>query len=237
MKELNSGQLIDPKENPQRRARGKGSKSLSVADESVLLQLRLQNNQRSLADYKLSLEQTTGTIVSKTTICDWFLTANPFKGGCRVLNKVPIDKWKPENVARAMEYIALVQQLDPYLLKFCDEAHLKGVVLNSQKGRRCPITGILEPTIVPSDFRNTYSIIGFCGIAPDTPPFSFVMHEGTNDAEKFTEVVLDAVVSGFLRYGDVLVLDNAAIHKCKDASVLEDILYEDHGISVLFLPT
>ncbi len=57
----------------------------------------------------------------------------------------------------------MIKQLDPYLLKFCNKADLKGAALNSQKR---PITRVLlEPTIVQSDFQNTYSIIGFCGIA------------------------------------------------------------------------
>ena len=65
------------------------------------------------------------------------------------------------------------------------------------------------------------------------------MHEETNDAEKFLEVVLNAVITGFLRlrYGDVLIMDNAAIHTGGAASALVDLLYEDHGISVLLLPT
>ena len=109
--------------------------------------------------------------------------------------------------------------------------------MESKKGRRCPITGVVEPVHVGSDFRNAYSIVGFCGIAPDTPPFSFVMHKGTNDAAKFVEIVLNSVISGILRYGDVLVMDNAAIHTGGEASILEDLLHQDHGISVLFLPT
>ena len=167
VKELNNGCLIDPKDTPQSRARGKGSKTLSLDDECVLLRLRMENNQRPLTEYKRLLEQITGTAASTTTINDWFLYANPFKGGYRALNKVPIDKWKPDNVDRALEYIALVYQIDPFRLKFCDEAHLKGSDLESKKGRRCPITGVVEPVHVGSDFRNAYSIVRFCGIAPD----------------------------------------------------------------------
>ena len=154
-----------------------------------------------------------------------------------MLNKVPIDKWKPENVERAQEFIQLIYQVDPFRLKFCDEAHLKSERLYTKNGRRCPVTGVLEPVIVGSDFRNAYSITGFCGIAPDTPPFKFVMHKGTNDAQKFVDYVLNAVVTGFLRGGDVLVMDNATIHTGGDSAALEDVLIDDHQIHVLFLPT
>ena len=236
--EVNNGQLVDPKEKAaHRRAKGAGSRTLSLVDECALLELRAQNNQRPLIDYKHRLEEITGTIVSTSTICKWFLYSNMFKGGCRVLNKVPIDKWKPENVERAQAFIQLIYQLDPFRLKFCDEAHIKGQHLHSKNGRRCPVTGVLEPVLVGSDFRNAYSITGFCGIALDTPPFSFVMHKGTNDARKFTEFVLNAVVTGFLRSGDVLIMDNASIHTGCESVALEDVLLADHDIHVLFLPT
>ncbi len=46
----------------------------------------------------------------------------------------------------------------------------------------------------------------------------------------------DAVASGFLRPGDVLVMDNAANHTGKENTVLEDWLWNDHYIFALFLP-
>jgi hypothetical protein len=45
-----------------------------------------------------------------------------------------------------------------------------------------------------------------------------------------------AIAMRFLRAGDVLVLDNAANHTGKGNTVLEDWLWEDHSVLVLFLP-
>ncbi len=45
-----------------------------------------------------------------------------------------------------------------------------------------------------------------------------------------------AVASGFLRVGDVLVLDHAANHSGKENTVLDDWLWSEHSILVLFLP-
>jgi hypothetical protein len=145
-----------------------------------------------------------------------------------VLNKVPIDKWRPENDECMQEFIQLIYQVDPFWLKFCDEAHLKGERLYTKNGCCCPVTGVLEPMIVGSDFWNAYSITGFCGIAPDTPPFTFIMHQGTNDAQKFVDYVLNAVVTGFPCGGDVLVMDNATIHTGGDLAALEDVLIDNH---------
>ena len=46
----------------------------------------------------------------------------------------------------------------------------------------------------------------------------------------------DAIVKGFLRAGDVLVMDNAANHKGKENNVLDEWLWEEHAITVLILP-
>ncbi len=61
----------------------------------------------------------------------------------------------------------------------------------------------VEPLLVDSDWRNTYTIIGFCGVAPDTKAFSYVLRDGTNNAAVFSETVIRMVATGFLRRGDV----------------------------------
>jgi transposase len=44
------------------------------------------------------------------------------------------------------------------------------------------------------------------------------------------------VVDGFLRNGDVLVIDNASIHRYHASAVLEEILWEDYKILLIFMP-
>ncbi len=48
---------------------------------------------------------------------------------------------------------------------------------------------------------------------------------------------LSMVVDGFLRNGDALVIDNASIHCYRDSAVLEEILWEDYKILLIFMPT
>ena len=78
------------------------------------------------------------------------------------------------------------------------------------------------------DFRNTHSITGFCSICPTKPPVVFRIHEGNNDAEQFAIDVELAIGSGYIRPGDVLVLDNAAYHIGRENVVLEDWLWDNH---------
>jgi hypothetical protein len=75
-----------------------------------------------------------------------------------------------------------------------------------------------------------------CGISRRTTPVKYRITESTVDAELFAMEMEDAVASGFLRPGDVLVMDNAANHTGKENTVLEDWLWNDHSIFALFLP-
>jgi hypothetical protein len=81
-----------------------------------------------------------------------------------------------------------------------------------------------------------HTIIGCCSIAPDAPPFYFWMHDGTNDSTRFLDFVYSMVVDGFLRNGDVLVIDNASIHWYRELAVVEEILWEDYIILIVFMP-
>ena len=106
-----------------------------------------------------------------------------------------------------------------------------------QKGWRDPQTGIIEPLCVPSDFQNTYNIIGVCGVASETVPFNYILHEGTNNAAIFSDVILMMVADETLVRGNVLVMDNAAIHHYHESSALEDVLWDEFEIAIIFLPT
>jgi hypothetical protein len=58
----------------------------------------------------------------------------------------------------------------------------------------------------------------------------------TVDLDLFSMEIEAAIAMRFLRAGDVLVLDNAASHTGKGNTVLEDWLWEEHSVFVLFLP-
>lgn len=167
LKELDTfGRVLEPKESRQilKSPTWVGCRCMDGRDAFVLLRLRQENPQRTLLSYKENLAIETGTIVSETTISEFFKNGFPFKGNLRKTSKVPIDKYKPENIERALEYIALVGLVDPWRLKFADEKPLKGEDLYLSRVRGDPITGEVPTIIVDPDFRNTYNIFGICGI-------------------------------------------------------------------------
>jgi hypothetical protein len=125
---------------------------------------------------------------------------------------VPIDKFSDKNIERTVEFVNYIQRLNPSRVKFGDEKHLKGKEMFDRKVRKCPVTGKVEEVVVDSDFRNTYNIVGFCGIDLEAIPMDYYISDDTNDAETICEWVEQSVAKGFLRRGDTLVLDNASIH-------------------------
>ena len=90
--------------------------------------------------------------------------------------------------------------------------------------------------IVESFFRLTHNITGIA-VLLDGVPLTITVHDGTNDAATFHECLLCSIQKGFLVRGDVLVLDNAAVHQYKDNYYLQEYLYTECGILLLFLPT
>ena len=217
--------------------KGVGAKSLPMEAQLVLLRLLEKNPFRTRRSYVRRLYQITGISVSESTISRFFLKGFPIKGSLRKPDLIPRDKFKPENVAQYFEYINFIRQIDPRRLKFGDEKLLKGAEVYCKKGRRHVLTGETPQFLVNGDFRNTYAIIGFCGIDRKAPPLSFSIHDEKNDSYNFSTAVTEAIAEGFLRRRDVLVLDNAAIHAKGDNTELVDWLWEEHGIAVLFLPT
>ncbi len=158
--ELREGLLVNPKTMVKSIPQGKGSISILDEDGLILLRMRQENNQRTLHDYRQGLYQATGKLVSRPTICQWFLKANRIKVNVQKLNQVPVDKLKPNNVLHAVKYAELIDMLPTINIKFADEKHLKGQEVFNRYGWRCPLIGGLEPVIVDPDFRNLHTIIG-----------------------------------------------------------------------------
>lgn len=233
--ELRDGGLQGNK--PGRVKTGVGSRTLTKNDEAVLLELRSAQANRTLEDYRRELFQWTGTLASESTICRWFQETFPHKGSLVKPNLVPRDKFTLENLLRTIEYLNLIRQVDRHRLKFCDEKLIKGSEIYSAKVRRDPMTGRADSVIVDSDFRNNWTVVGFCGISRASLPFDFYIHEDTNNAATFAWCVEQSVQKGFLQPWDVLVLDNASIHRYRDAATPEDWLCDNYRILLVFLPT
>jgi hypothetical protein len=153
-----------------------------------------------------------------------------------VPNLVPYDKFRPRNIEKVWEYLDHIARISPERLKYGNENSLKGKDIFNKKARRDVLMGLVPPTMTDPDLRNTYSIIGICGISKRSSPVRYRITDATVDADLFSLEIESAIASRYLQAGDVLVLDNAANHTGKGNTVLEDWLWEEHMVLVLFLP-
>ena len=71
----------------------------------------------------------------------------------------------------------------------------------------------------------------------DRPPFSYIIHDGSNNALVFLRFHTAATGKWFLQPGDFLVLDNASIHHIQESTGLDEYLWNFHGMFLQFLPT
>ena len=158
------GRVLSPKEKKAMRKQeresnggkyGVGSFTISTFDSFVLYALYTDEPSRSLRSYQEWLFYFTGTDVSRSTISRYFKEGFDYSAGFVKPNMVPYDKFKPENIAKAYEYITTILVLDPERLIFADEKLIKGQELFNRLVRRDPITGE-KPAMIPDpDFRNS----------------------------------------------------------------------------------
>lgn len=232
--EAESGEFVNPEKAKKARVgarpQGAGSKTQSANDEMILLQIRMIEPTTQLKDYRRLLQQITGTDVSEPVLCRWFDTRFQYSASLRKPCLVPKDKFKPENVVRMSEYIDIVKMLIcnnlQHRLKFGDEKHLKGGELFARNVRRCPLTGETPAVSTDPDFRNTYSIIGFCGIdVRNTYPVYHSINMLTNDSVDFAFAIEMGIAVGYFQRDDWIILDRAAVHIGSENDVLRDYLW------------
>ena len=231
------GRLLTAVEKDQERTKGVGVHVLDEVDDVVLFMLYQEEPGRSRSSYVDRLEEYTGNCVSESTISRWFNKAFPIKGSLVKANVVPRDKLRPANMLKAQEYLTTISFFHPERLKFSDEKLLKGAKVYCRQTRRNVMTGEVPANIVNSDFRNTYVIIGFCGVDPTVTPLRYNITDASNNSETFRSAVEGAIALGFLKPGDVLVLDNAPMHLGGENVDLEEFLWVHHRIWLLTLPT
>ena len=135
-------------------------------------------------------------------------------------------------------YTRIVNNIDPVRLVFTDEKLLKGYEIYNKKGRSDE-NGMLPPLPVLPDYRNTYCIMGLlhCNTTKTAPALCFSVGEENHDSFCFRSFITHAIVMGVLVGGDILVLDNAAIHVSGENDDIGEYLWDRFRILVLTLPT
>ena len=103
----------------------------------------------------------------------------------------------------------------------------------------CNYIIMTRPCLARTTSRHLFLLQGHLYIALRSvavTPVRYGFTLNTNDAESFSHHVLLAIFSGWLLYGDILVLDNANIHNGGLNLDLENWLWSNFRIYLLYLP-
>ena len=223
----------------------RGKKHLSIEEEVFLLALRAEDSTRTNLEYIHLLAMNYGRIVSSTFISTWFKNRFQYRGNFKKPNVVPLDKWRPINVSRYLEFKCIMDALPMHhLWCFLDEKHIVNKDAMREKGRADPLTGKMDSIPVSGDFRETYNLIAVVSLNPEKlKSIEYSIDRNNNNAMSFMLFIHYLIETKFFHHNEVLVLDNAAIHVGGVASSLRELLWnsvvddEPLHVLVLFLPT
>ena len=220
-----------------RKSGGAGSYTFDSIDYYYIIFLYNTNNTRTIKNYVSSMFDDMGVIVSKSTVRNVLENSYEYKAKLRSANIVPLDKFRPANIVKAILFKEALSKFQPGRCKYVDEKLIKGEDFFHRNPRRNMCTGVVPPIRSTGDFRNTYSCLGMTSINRNNIiPFLFKIHKEKNDSYEFGEYINLAISSGFLITWDILIADNAAYHFGGINSTLICYLWEYHRILVLFLP-
>ena len=238
--------LKDPFEEHMETIAGRKNKTyLPVEEEVFLLALRSEDPSRTNLEYIHQLAATYGRVVSSSFISNWFKNRFEFPGNFKKPNVVPLDKWRPINVSRYLEYKCFMDALPlHHLWCFLDEKHIVNKDALRAKTRKDPLTGKMDHIPVSGDFRETFNLMAIVSLNPTkSKSIEYHIDKNTNDAFSFVVFIEYLIETKYLKHNEVLVMDNAAIHVGGVAKNIQEILWNSvvEGsplhILVIFLPT
>ena len=242
----NRGFLIDPMEQRSKRRRITAETTILTPDEEAfLLALRVLDPSRPTMSYMQELRKEFGTVISRSYINQWWLERYEYKAKFKKASMIPLDKFTHANWFRYYEYRMTVDYINDNLrFNFVDEKHVVNHNGVETRVRPNPLTGKVDALLVDGNFRESMSLVATISANPRKRQHCYYALTKNNiNAEYFMGYVEAMVQDGFLLPREVLVLDNAAVHRGADAKKLEHFLWNTvvNGVQlqvlVLYLPT
>jgi hypothetical protein len=218
---------------------------LSPEEEIFILSLRAEDGRTPNLEYIRQLNLSYGRVVSSSFISYWFKKRFGHSGRFKKPNLVPLDKFKNENIIKYQAYIDKMERLpDKTKFHFLDEKHLVNKDVLPNKTRADPLTGYMDAILVSGDFREAYNLLAIISANPTkASPVHYVIGKENGNSTSFAAYIMELISTRWFEHGDVLVLDNAAIHSGGDAGDVEDLLWDTEidgrplNVLVIFLPT
>ena len=237
---FDTGGFKDPKKKMGEVADCRRVKTKISAEESLfILALRVENDRYPLMIYQSELLRTFRNYYNESIIDRFFKKMFDHAGKFKKANLVPLDKWRPENIDKFNNFLATINQL-PNRLKFhfCDEKHIVNKDCVGNKMRADPLSGRVRCIHVSGNFCFAYNMIAIMSLNPNkTRPMAYTLGEENGTAACFTAFIQNLLIVKWFQPGDVLVMDNAAIHSGAEAGIIKDLLWEQARVLVVELPT
>lgn len=145
-----------------------------------------------------------------------------------------VTKYTVENLQRSLELIQLVHTIQHSRLVWMDEISFCNIECLRKKGwalagRRLEITANISRD-------DSLSVIAFLRSDANKPMY-LATHKHTNNQWDIATAFISAIQDGFLKRGDIVILDNASIHMAQDSRVILNHIFNLAGIQLSFLPT
>ena len=210
---------------------------LDPLDYFVILLLYREEPSRILRSYVDELYHITGVEICKTTVSEILKKSFPNPANLRNANIIPLDQFRHINIERANIFANIVRRFPLNRVIFFDKKLLKNAEGLNRRNRRDPITAVVPTIMSKPDFRNTYKILGMSSIDKLIPcNFYYKIHSNNDDQYEFVDFIFECIENIFIREYDVVIGDRAPYHTGGINKYLEDILWENHHILLLWLP-
>jgi len=131
-------------------------------------------------------------------------------------------------------YVNWVINQDMDRIKFLDESHILPKGLRKNKALSVVNQRIW---LTAADLNQKHCSITLLSSTVNDPPFLFDIREDSNTSVDFVSFIISAMSKRFLNPNDIIILDNASVHKdSQNVPVLINIL-EEFNIQLVYLPT
>lgn len=168
--------------------------------------------------------------------------ANDLDSHYKPIDYTSADKWTERNLLRLRFFELAMKGLDRRRIRFYDQTGFTGKDLLPKRVRKRkggPDTTKKKRTTT-SNVHKHVSVFGITSIRADRPALWTKFYSSTKPNGQGTSEHLDffmsALTQGILDRGDVVVLDNWSGHTSASGEAIRQLLREDYGIELVYLP-
>jgi transposase len=185
--------------------------------------------------------ETFGILLSTSTINRFFKKHFQFRGSLQNALLVPIHTWKPQNLRDMEIFKGTLNNLPEHRkYHFIDKNYIINDELSNERILADSFTGRVRFIFGNGTFREAYNLVGIIRCKPAADPamhFSIGQENGTGNAASLTAYIEHLLSINWFERGDVLIMDNAAIHTRAEDEFVADLLWLEREVLVVPLPT